>query len=112
MLSWAENNKEGDASFIKEGDDSVTAAQATAAAAAAAKGEEVTYPSRLATRRKDKPTAAVSLEVDRCHVCFGSCTLKGVDRWGSCHRQSGGYTAARVVNSSCEASRKGLTSGR
>lgn len=83
MLSWAENNKEGDASFIKEGDDSVTAAQAAAAAAAAAEGEELTYPSRLATRRKGKPTAAVSPEVDRCHVCFGSCILKGVDRWGS-----------------------------
>lgn len=83
MLSWAENNKEGDASFIKEGDDSVTAAQATAAAAAAAKGEEVSYPSRLATRRKDTLTDAVSPEVDRCHVCFGSCILKGVDRWRS-----------------------------
>lgn len=51
---------------------------ATDAVAAAAKDKEVTYPFNPVTR-KDMSMAAISPEVSTCHVCFGSCILKGVD---------------------------------
>lgn len=55
------------------------------AAAAAATDKQVVHSSKP-MNSKDMSMAGISPEVSRCHVCFCSCVLGGVGRWGSWHR--------------------------